>query len=521
MTNKNKRLSGIFIVGCLLAVGVAVAAELASSGIFGSKHTICEGVKISKVEVGGMTKAEAENAVDDHIAGLLSRKVVIQIGENELETDFESLGMHFSEEKLIDQAYAVGKKGNLIKRMREVENAHQSGKTFALKYSFDEQKLKEYVEKECTQFDVKAKNSKLSLKNGRFVASKERTGRELQVDQTIDRIRKTLQESDQSDSYTVQAIVETTEPKYTQEMVSKCQDLLGRYSTSYATSTAARATNVQTAAGRINGTILYPGKTFSTIKVIKERTEANGYKSASEYSSGKVVDGVGGGVCQVSTTLYNAVINAELEVVERSPHSMVVSYVDVSRDAAIAGDYKDFKFKNNTNAPVYIAASAEGGVLSFRIYGEETRESGREISFESEILETIQPGDDEETVDETKPASYREVTQSAHVGYKAKLWKIIKVNGKQTDKVQLNSSSYAAEPRHVTVGAGAAGSPKPSASADPKATKDPKATGKPKSSKEPKKTAKPKSTKKPAKNATAKPKATAAAKKITKPVTEE
>ena len=148
MTNKNKRLSGIFIVGCLLAVGVAVAAELASSGIFGSKHTICEGVKIGKVEVGGMTKAEAENAVDDHIAGLLSRKVVIQIGENELETDFESLGMHFSEEKLIDQAYAVGKKGNLIKRMREVENAHQSGKTFALKYSFDEQKLKEYVEKE-------------------------------------------------------------------------------------------------------------------------------------------------------------------------------------------------------------------------------------------------------------------------------------------------------------------------------------------------------------------------------------
>ena len=165
MTNKNKRLSGIFIVGCLLAACVAVAAELASSGIFGSKHTICEGVKISKVEVGGMTKAEAENAVDDHIAGLLSRKVVIQIGENELETDFESLGMHFSEEKLIDQAYAVGKKGNLIKRMREVENAHQSGKTFALKYSFDEQKLKEYVEKECTQFDVKAKNSKLSLKN--------------------------------------------------------------------------------------------------------------------------------------------------------------------------------------------------------------------------------------------------------------------------------------------------------------------------------------------------------------------
>ena len=76
MTNKNKRLSGIFIVGCLLAVGVAVAAELASSGIFGSKHTICEGVKIGKVEVGGMTKAEAENAVDDHLQGCLAERLL-------------------------------------------------------------------------------------------------------------------------------------------------------------------------------------------------------------------------------------------------------------------------------------------------------------------------------------------------------------------------------------------------------------------------------------------------------------
>ena len=83
-------------------------------------------------------------------------------------------------------------------------------------------------------------------------------------------------------------------------------------------------------------------------------------------------------------------INAELEIVERSPHSMVVAYVDVSRDAAIAGDYKDFKFKNNTDVPVYIAATADGSTLSFRIYGEETRPENRKISFESETLETIQ-----------------------------------------------------------------------------------------------------------------------------------
>ena len=145
-------------------------------------------------------------------------------------------------------------------------------------------------------------------------------------------------------------------------------------------------------------------------------------------------------------------LNAELKVVERSPHSMVVAYVPVSRDAAISGDYKDFKFKNNTDYPIYIMGSASGGVLSFRVYGHETREAGREISFESEITDTIEPGEEVVTEDPTLPASYRTVTQSAHVGYKAKLWKIIKVNGVQTDKVQINTSAYNASPQYVTVG---------------------------------------------------------------------
>ena len=146
------------------------------------------------------------------------------------------------------------------------------------------------------------------------------------------------------------AVVQTKKPKYTKKMNEKCTDLLGEYSTDYSSSTTDRCNNVQTAAGRINGTILNPGQTFSTVKVIKDRTEENGYKAAPEYSGGKVVSGVGGGVCQVSTTLYNAVINAELQVVERSPHSMVVHYVSVSRDAAISGNYKDLKFKNNTKS---------------------------------------------------------------------------------------------------------------------------------------------------------------------------
>ena len=283
----------------------------------------------------------------------------------------------------------------------------------------------QFVEEQCSAFDVKAKNSRLKLKNGKFRASKSRTGVEVQVGDTVSLIVSKIEGNVKDDNITVDAVVETTEPKYSTEMVSKCKDLLGTFTTDYSRSTSARANNVQTAVGYINGTVLYPGQTFSTVKVIKDRTEANGYQSAPEYSSGKVVNGIGGGVCQVSTTLYNAVINAELKVVERSPHSMVVGYVPVSRDAAISGDYKDFKFRNDTDAPVYIAGSAEGGYITFKIYGEETRAANRKIEFQSETTQTIQPGPEVVTVDPSQPASYRQVTQSAHVGYKANLWKIV------------------------------------------------------------------------------------------------
>ncbi len=171
---------------------------------------------------------------------------------------------------------------------------------------------------------------------------------------------------------------------------------------------------------------------------------------------------------------------------------MVVAYVDVSRDAAISGDYKDLKFKNNTDAPIYIAASADGGVLSFKIYGQETRPENRKISFESETIETIQPGAAKITEDPSKPASYRAVTQSAHVGYKARLWKIVTVDGKETERIQINSSVYNAEPEYITVGKQQA-TPAPTPSEKPEETEKPKNSSKPKATSKPK----PKATKKP------------------------
>lgn len=474
---KNKVLTAVFVAGCIAVIAIAGFVTIFAKDNFGNKTLICDGVSIGNISVGGMTRDEAQQKIEKYISDRQQQRLVVSVQDEQVETTAGEAGLSVPEKDYAGEALQIGKKGSLWEKFQEIRKAEKGERNIDLQPEVDPDSLTNFIETKCSVYDIKAKDARLKFKNGSLKATKSRDGLEVQVDSTAEKIQKALLDSkaEGKDTIEVEADVQVTEPKFTQEEASQCTDLLGKYATTYATYQVERSSNVATAAGRINGTVLEPGETFSTIKVIKDRTEANGYKSAPEYSSGKVVSGIGGGVCQVSTTLYNAVLNAELKVVERSPHSMVVAYVPVSRDAAISGDYKDFKFKNNTDYPVYIMGSASGGVLSFRVYGHETREEGREISFESEITDTIQPGKEVVTEDPTLPASYRTVTQSAHVGYKAKLWKIVKVNGVQTDKVQVNTSAYNASPQYVTVGKQPA-TPAP-ATAAPSATRSPSGSG--------------------------------------------
>ena len=313
--------------------------------------------------------------------------------------------------------------------------------------------LKKFVKKKCKKMCTSAQNAQVSMENGEFVYTDSQEGVTLDVAATVENIQKAVSEAkDDTSAIRVVAAVEVEKPKISKETAERCKDKIGSFSTTFNAGNVNRSKNVANAARLISGSVLYPGETFSVHDAISPLTEENGYYAAASYNQGKVEDTLGGGVCQVSTTLYNAVLRAELEVVERSPHSMVVSYVKPSMDAAIAGDYKDFKFKNNTDVPIYIQGGTYSGTLYFNIYGEETRSEDRTVTFESEVTDTIEPGADKITYDKTKPESYTSVTQEAHTGYKAILWKIVDENGKES-KTQVNSSTYAASPRYVTKGA--------------------------------------------------------------------
>lgn len=174
---------------------------------------------------------------------------------------------------------------------------------------------------------------------------------------------------------------------------------------------------------------------------------------AGSYLNGQVVDSLGGGICQVSTTLYNAVLLSELEVTERHNHSMIVTYVDPSADAAIAeSSGKDFKFVNNYDVPIYIEGyTTEDKQICFTIYGMETRDSGHQVRYESEVVSKTYPDSEVIYANEGLPVGSVSV-QSAHIGYKANLWKIVTENGTEVSREKINSSSYMVAPRTATVG---------------------------------------------------------------------
>ena len=199
-----------------------------------------------------------------------------------------------------------------------------------------------------------------------------------------------------------------TAPSVTTNMIGTeaFPNLLAEFSTNYNARDTDRTTNLRLAASKINGTVLMPGETFSYNTVVGERTIAAGYKEAAMYQNGQVVDGLGGGICQISTTLYNAVLYANLEIVERRNHQFVPSYSKAGRDATVVYGSIDFRFKNSRNYPVKILCTVSGGVAKCQIFGLKENPD-YDVEITSRVTET--------TSTSIKSETYKTVRQNGQV----------------------------------------------------------------------------------------------------------
>lgn len=439
--------AGLFLALILALAGMGSREALAKETEDSTIHT---GIYADEIDLSGMTVEEAKAELNAYVNKLKEETLTLEIFDEQVEVTLGELGLRCTNTDVVEEAARLGKTGNVIKRYKDRKDLEHENKVYELMWSIDSGAVQNFVSTECVKFDSEAKDATLKRENGVFEIVDGNTGTKLDVEGSVQAILSYVENDWNKENGTITLPVETDYPRGSKEELSRVKDVLGTFTTSYSTSGPSRSQNVSNGARLINGTVLYPGDTFSTYDVVSPFSKENGYEMAGSYLNGKVVDSLGGGICQVSTTLYNAVLLSELEVVERSNHSMIVTYVDPSADAAIAGTYKDFKFRNNTDAPIYIEGATADKKITFTIYGEETRPANRTIQYVSQTLSVTEPGV-VIVADPGQPIGFRAV-EGAHRGIQAELYKHVYVNGVEESVTKVNKSTYNASPRTVIVG---------------------------------------------------------------------
>jgi vancomycin resistance protein YoaR len=419
----------------------------------GETDRIYTNVYIHGVSVGGMTRDEAEAALMERFnAGLASRTIKFLKNEDvAAEFSFADFGARFDFSPLVDDALEYTHKPNFSRRMARMFKREYSITTSPI-FIFSAERFEDIMKDISQTLDIPAKNASFSEENGQIVVAAESVGLAVDIEAASAATRKILNSLSDGE---VELAILAIEPLYTRAHFDFKASLLGGSETACNSPPSdPRRRNIARAAERIHNTVIYPGEVFSAGEIIAAHLPNSGYEKAVVLVRGEPSEDVGGGVCQVVTTLYNAALYAELEIVQRHNHSAQVSYAAAGFDATVAGDYFDLKFKNNTAHPILITSRVQNSRLYVRIYGNETRDARRTIRFEARQIELLTPEPYREVIDPQLPRGQSFVTLESQIGYHVELYKLVYQNGRQVEETKINSSVYRPLQGIISIGAG-------------------------------------------------------------------
>lgn len=443
---KRQQLRSIFLYmgiagGALIIILSAVYLFLNSYISKFPEDKVAENIFVGPIDAGNMTKSELKKALEEHYEATKTTKVTLVTGEKKEETTLEELGYGYKNlNKVVNEAFKYGKDGSVWHRYRNLRKIKKDNYVFEEEYILDSEMVKAVLNEKAVPHANHAVNASVSKTSSGFHITEEKEGETVDIKKTIASLKKYLNEKWEYKDFKKKVVLKQEKPSIKAADLESIQDELGTFSTDAGGGT--RWQNLKTGVGKFNGLIVMPGEEISAYEVTGPYDEEHGYVAAGSYENGQVVDTYGGGICQVSSTLYNALLHAEIEIVKRYPHSMLVSYVDPSRDAAIAAGVKDLVFKNNYETPILIEGKIDAAnQLCFTVYGKEVRPENREVKYESETVSTTEY----ETVYKANPeASIGSMAggASAHTGREARLWKIVYENGKEVSREDINYSKY-------------------------------------------------------------------------------
>lgn len=435
--------------GIIIALISFFIVLLASSAVlFLSGEKIAPNVSIDGYDVGRMTLAEAMNELKNAFDNNLNQAyMTLKHGEKTWQLNYKDIDYSYDYDRALAEAYSLTRQGSLFNRYIDSILIRMNKKDITIGFSYDKEKVAQFIKNISKEIDSEPIDATIRLVSGKFQITDEKPGSRLDQEKAVNMISEAI---DSKSIANVELPVDVIDAEITRADLSNITDKLGEYSTSFNASNESRSYNIKLATKSVTDVLVRPGETFSLNKTIGPRLAKYGYRTAKVIINNEYVDGIGGGICQVSSTLYNAALLANLKIVERKNHSLPSSYIAMGRDATISGDYIDFKFMNNTPYPLYIYGEVKGNQVRFSIYGK-NENKGRQIKIKTEILKKIEPKI-KIIEDSSLPVGTKIVEKKAIPGYVVRSYRVIVENGKEVLVEPLYTDTYRASDGVTRVG---------------------------------------------------------------------
>ena len=443
----------LLLIAGMAGVGVwrqQAYAEFVQMKAVVAQQTFYAGTSVEGVDVSNMTLQEALDYWNTEIEPGY-RQVAAVLNEG-AQVTAEQMGYSSDYQTVLASAWNAGRQGSLVERYNRITFHMDAPSSYTVNRSmYADDVVRGFASRLAQQIDTEAKDAQLlSFDYGTqtFQYEAEQQGRRLNQDALVASIEAALDAGGGQITMEVTALM----PEVTLENVSSQYGMISSAVTNASSSSSNRLSNIALAISLINGTCLEPGETFSFNETVGQRTTARGFKTAPAYSSGEVTQEVGGGICQVSTTLFNAAVKANLTITERNAHSLTVSYVDVGKDAAVDWGNKDLKFTNTTGDKVYICCYlSDDKRVHFGIFGK-LLPDGMTITLESQKTGDVDY-ETEYRVNFTMASGSTKVVQNGKKGTSAVTYKVYwDADGNELYREQLCKSNYRATKEIIEYG---------------------------------------------------------------------
>lgn len=397
--------------------------------------TIYKGVTIDNLDVSRKTMEQALEYIKEiKTKEIKGKHMNLIYGERTYKIALADLGFSYDYDEAVKKAIKLGREGNFLKRLRDIAKI-KGGVNIPLRSFYSLEKAETIVNAISKEINTEAKDAEIRLVNGKINIIDHEIGKRVLKEDLLGLIDHNINKLED-----ITIPVEDVIPAVTNKLLARINGIIGEYSTSFKGSSKNRIENIRLSANAISNKLILPGEEFSYNKATGPRTAESGYREANVIIGGELTPDIGGGVCQTSTTLYNALLLADLTILERHNHSIPVGYVPIGQDAAVAYGYLDLKFKNPFDFPIFLHTKLTGDRLYAYIYGDKNVKDYT-VKITSQIVETIQPKT-EIIFDSSMEPGENILIQKGRTGYKVVTYKSIIKDGKVVSKEQITRDHY-------------------------------------------------------------------------------